>query len=563
MSYFEDASLVYIPSAVKNAKTYSIKPTDGSGDLTFSRASNATRVNSSGLVEKVRTNEFIYSEDYSTTHGWFPSTIGGSTVDFTSNYGIAPNGTTTADRIELHINGQAYADYVRPTASFVVGVEYTYSIYLKSLSGTPTFEFFNDGAIGVNKTITTDWARYSYTFTATSNTAYPRFLVLASTSPDVDVLAWGGQIERGVMTDYIATTSAAVSVGPVSGLPRLDYSGGATCPSLKLEPQRSNLVTFSESFDNAAWSKNGISITANNAVSPDGYTNADLITADGTITEHYILQGQSASVKTISVFAKMGSQRYLQILTGGSAAALANYDLQTGAVGGLGAATTASMVDYGNGWWRLILTSTDALTNNIYFCFASSLSAGRFEAFSSTGTLWLWGAMAENGASYATSYIPTLSSAVTRVADAASKSGIASLIGQSEGTLYWEGYRVNSANFGTALVIDDTTTTNRIYILTTIDGFRIDVTSGGTSSAFYTAIFSEGTHKIAVAYNSSAVDIYIDGVSVYNDTSVTIPACSRLVLGNWSGNTQESRTSQAILFKTRLSNADLATLTTL
>jgi len=66
-----------------------------------------------------------------------------------------------------------------------------------------------------------------------------------------------------------------------------------------------------------------------------------------------------------------------------------------------------------------------------------------------------------------------------------------------------------------------------------------------------------------VAYNSSAVDVYIDGVSVYNDTSVTIPACSRLVLGNWSGNTQETRTNQALVFKTRLTNADLARLTSL
>jgi hypothetical protein len=58
MSLFDDASLVMIPSAYKDGKLYSIKPTDGSGDFTFSRGSNlaATRVNSSGLIEKGREN---------------------------------------------------------------------------------------------------------------------------------------------------------------------------------------------------------------------------------------------------------------------------------------------------------------------------------------------------------------------------------------------------------------------------------------------------------------------------------------------------------------------------
>jgi hypothetical protein len=56
MSTFDDASLVFIPSGYKNQKLYSVKPLSGDGDLTFSRASSATRVASNGLIEKVRTN---------------------------------------------------------------------------------------------------------------------------------------------------------------------------------------------------------------------------------------------------------------------------------------------------------------------------------------------------------------------------------------------------------------------------------------------------------------------------------------------------------------------------
>ena len=90
-SFYTDASLVMIPSGYKDQKVYCAKPVDGSADLTFSRASNATRVNSSGLVEKVRTNLALYSEDL-TNAAWtnFNMTI-------SANATTAPNGTTTAD----------------------------------------------------------------------------------------------------------------------------------------------------------------------------------------------------------------------------------------------------------------------------------------------------------------------------------------------------------------------------------------------------------------------------------------------------------------------------------
>ena len=52
MSTYDEASLIMIPSGVKDGKVYSAKPTNGDGDMTFTRASEASRVNSAGLVEK-------------------------------------------------------------------------------------------------------------------------------------------------------------------------------------------------------------------------------------------------------------------------------------------------------------------------------------------------------------------------------------------------------------------------------------------------------------------------------------------------------------------------------
>ena len=73
MSLYKDASLVMIPSAYKDGKLYSIRPTDGSGDFTFSRGSNlaATRVDVNGLIEKGRENLLLQSNQFvmSTTFG--------------------------------------------------------------------------------------------------------------------------------------------------------------------------------------------------------------------------------------------------------------------------------------------------------------------------------------------------------------------------------------------------------------------------------------------------------------------------------------------------------------
>ena len=84
MSLYKDASLVMLPSAYKDGKLYSIRPTDGSGDFTFSRGSNlsATRVNASQLIEKGRENTLLYSNDFSRSQWNKDNTT--ATSDYTS-----------------------------------------------------------------------------------------------------------------------------------------------------------------------------------------------------------------------------------------------------------------------------------------------------------------------------------------------------------------------------------------------------------------------------------------------------------------------------------------------
>ena len=333
-------------------------------------------------------------------------------------------------------------------------------------------------------------------------------------------------------------------------------------------------MTYSEQFDNAVWSKGALSVTANNAVSPDGYTNADLITADGTNTQHFVLQSQIASAKTISFFVKMGTQRFVQILTSASADALANYDLQTGAVGGLGSASTASMVDYGNGWWRLILTSTDAITGNPYLCYADSLVAGRFPSTTSTGTIWVWGAMAENGATYATSYIPTLAATVTRGADAAILNNSAALPTSYPFTMFVEfNYdRAIESQYPFSLIDSSTADTYINLGIGFTSNYEPSVTVRTPSTSVTVpanSTLTAGRHKLAVVVTSASIKIFSDGV--LRNTGINSVAFSAgmndLLIGQLrtvgDTGTRQKLTSQALIFKSALTDDQLAALTTL
>jgi hypothetical protein len=558
-SFYEDASLVVIPSGYKTSKIYAEKPTDGSGDLTFTRASGATRVASNGLIEKVRTNLLTYSQDFSNA-AWIVDAGLTKTLSQTD-----PNGGTTA----ALFSGTSGSNLtVGHAVTLTANVPNTISIWIKgSASGSVSLRIDDSGA-GPQYDInyTTSWQRFSVTKTVDQSSCV--FVVGG-------YFTWGvgeniylafGQAETGdIATDYIPTTTAAVSVGPVSNVPRLDYLG-STCPRLNLEPQRTNVITYSE--DVTTWGQNQTPVvTLNNGTAPDGYQGADKVVVNAASEGFYNFSGgnvTSGTTYTTSIFIKYisgATNLYFGFAgTGFGGDNYNSFNIQNGTVSSSAAGNTCSVVSYGNGWYRLINTKTASATNTGGFIL--------YGVGSPEVQYFVWGAQLEAGA-YATSYIPTLGASVTRVADAASKTGISSLIGQTEGTLYVE-IDFNGTGFGTEndffIYVGNGSNTSSIYIDYYNNLFRFVVFTGGSLTAYFDTATTNGTHKIALAYKSGSYAAYKNGVQIGVDAAAANPpTCSIFSLkGGASGfGSITNNTKQALLFKTRLTNAQLAELTTL
>jgi hypothetical protein len=569
---YADASLVLIPSGYSTGVVYGQRPLDSDSQITFTRASDATRVINGGLIEKVRTNLFPYSSEF-TNAAW-----------------IKASSTITAEPSELDPNGQTGTVYrFIATAGNVyqntqaINVQYTVSFYVKSGgAGNDTFRLrlgnFEPSAF----TATSSWVRY--TFTNVPTTAV--FGIRTDGAGTTNVLIAFSQLETGdIATDYIATGASAVSVGPVSNVPRIDYTGGG-CGKLLLEPQRTNLVTFSEQFDNAAWVKTAVNVLPNTSVSPDGYLNADKIISNSTNTFHDIRSAANISIpagnNTITLFAKSSGYDFIELGVS-SNSAFAKYativvNLFDGTNSNTGVNLTWTIVsskieDYGNGWYRISLTfNVDTLTGSGMVFMTSLPTSTRGVSFAGDGTsgALFYGVQLEAG-SYATSYIPTLASSVTRVADAASKTGITNLIGQTEGTLFIElsALNLDSSTWRT-VGISDGTTANTINFYFTGRGISNEVralvraSSTNTFDVFYTGATITNTIKVAIAYASNDAALYVNGVQVATDSSVTVPACSQFQFAEGvSTSPMFGNINQTLLFKKRLSNDELAALTTL
>jgi hypothetical protein len=166
---------------------------------------------------------------------------------------------------------------------------------------------------------------------------------------------------------------------------------------------------------------------------------------------------------------------------------------------------------------------------------------------------------------YATTFIPTTTAAVTRLADAASKTGISSLIGQTEGTLFFEGVAESTAEVCNL----NRSITNSVFIYTSGTGkVAAFVYADSVGYNWISAVQSSNRFKAAVAYKSNSIAFYLNGNLINESTTATFtPNVTMdrfdIGLGGFVSNKQTSATNQAAIFPTRLTNARLQELTTL
>ena len=375
--------------------------------------------------------------------------------------------------------------------------------------------------------------------------------------------------------------SAGLIESVASGIPRLDYytSGGtAGCPALLVEPAATNLALQSEAWNVSPWAATsggqGSTVSGNVTTSPDGTTNADKLIEAAVTGTHFCLQNltlTSGTTYTTSFFAKASETTLGRFRMSGSGAYWdIDFNLTAGTVTG---GTNPFIQNYGNGWYRIGGTFTANQASNNFILSLRDASGNTSYTGNGTNGFFVWGAQLEAG-SVATSYIPTTTAAVTRNADVISVSGaVSGSIGQTEGTMYAE---VDVRNLGYNGVIAIIQTNDWVAdsiqiqkVLGNVWRFTIRVASAIILNIDAGAI-TAGIYKVALAYStaSSGTVLAVNGSIISTQTASSIPACNSLVLGarNQTGTFSihlNDRIRAAALYTTRLTNAELAALTSL
>jgi hypothetical protein len=355
--------------------------------------------------------------------------------------------------------------------------------------------------------------------------------------------------------------------------PRFDYNPVTLAPlGLLIEEARTNLITYSDQFNDVAWSKIAVSVTPNTTVSPDGTSTADTLTATGTSFDGLnrpltVL----AAAYTFSFYVKQGNTTGSEfgIIDQGTAQQRARLTYATGAVTILSGTATASAALVGNGWWRVQM---------VYTFPAASAPFDSFNIFpgingSTTGDFcYIWGAQVEAG-SFATSYIPTVASQVTRNADVATMTGtnFSSWYNASEGTFVVDSamLALNTVITQELLALDDSpSTSNNIFL-------RANNTAGSTSATATTAGASQGflditgttaiaVQRVAYAIKLNDAALTRNGGAVIVDTTYAVPTgLIRMAIGQrlTGAGFLNGHIRQIAYFNSRLPNAQLQALT--
>lgn len=344
------------------------------------------------------------------------------------------------------------------------------------------------------------------------------------------------------------------------GEPRIDFKDN-TKGALLLEPQRTNYQPYSTNF--SVWSAADVTLSLNYGLSPDGLNDSTLITEGTGSAQHRVSKASpsSSGIYTFSCFVKNKVGNHQAYIDMGTVTGFFNFDTKTM----YSATGTTNVESWSNDWYRISITSNSNVTP-----IASYIGIGKnnTETFQGDGSsaIEFFGAQLEQG-SYATSYIPTSGSAVTRSLDATIGNLPSSSIGQSEGVVYFEGSYLDTSEQG-YIQISDGTSNNRIIIWNlTSTLLRGYIVVGGAEQAQITGgiISNNTTFKVALKYKTNDFALWFNGVEVGVDpfgSTFGSNVLNKLDL-QFSSVVFEGEVKDLKLYNTALTNAELQALTTL
>ncbi len=538
MSLLDDVSIVVTPNGYKAGTLYGVIPSSGAADMDVTRATAATRVDENGLVNYA---EVLGSEEVSC--GNFECAVPTDSWDEGTGW-LINGGTATYD-------GSAGTQAISQSITNVqLGTSCKVTIDVLANQGTGANTIFLGGTVLNSNHLDVG----SYTF-------------YGSFTSDTNLYIYGRSGE------VFEIDNVSVKESDRNNVPRIDYTGGG-CPHILAEPERTNLIPYSEDF-NSWHTANNVTITQDTTetTSPSGNNTASKITINSASTPRRVFEvisTSSGSDYTFTLYAKKGTTDYIRLFITSSI-----YDVEFDLTNGTKTVTSGSgsIESIGNDWYRLQATGTSSLTGEVpQIQLSDSASVNDY--------LYFWGAQFEEG-SYATSYIPTSGSTVTRIADVFTRDGIGSLINSEEGVLFVEmaafidnndgskSISLSSGGYSDNIIIQYTTNTNQIV-------FK-------TSPSYSTPIFQSFTvsditqdSKMAFKYRLNDCSFWHNGIKLGSVSSFTPFSAGTLTELNFNrgdgGEIFEGKVKQLQVFKTALggspydatlSDARLAALTSL
>ena len=356
------------------------------------------------------------------------------------------------------------------------------------------------------------------------------------------------------------------------------YPAAGSSRGLSIHEQRTNLLTYSDQFDNAAWTKTGLTVTPNIAIAPDGTLTADRL-VEGTGTEQRRINRNVTvpsgtmfawSIHVASDAARKGVTLYISSSAGGG---IADFDLLNGtkstALVSGGAVVASDAIPFSDGTYRLWIAvqTTAAVTSVGVNCYFSNVPADGNAIYTGDGTSGVsaWGAQLEEGA-IATPYIPTTSAQVTRSADVVTLP-TAAWFNQAEGTFYVEADCDSTAADSTILAANDGTQNAQYDIRFAISSLSGRVRTSGDNEASLPGLaalpVAGSLYKCALAYKANDASMSVNGSEAVTDTTVALPTgITTLTLGSRSGaNWLNGHIRRFAYFPRRLLDAELQSIT--